>query len=185
MYIYALTIPSLLVVSLGLGFLKENWFLELGLAVVAASVAASMILAFRNGLKAKQAEVVEFESYLPEVDESESHTFKFAANIMGVNTHDPISHLQKQIDEIKKVAWQDEKNFRFALRITDQRVGICFAQLRYHEEVTLMKVLGEGAGAIVLAGVLTIIGSAYLAFPVVFYDGFTSVASFLKGVAQV
>lgn len=183
MYIYAITIPSLLIVSVALGFLKENWFLELGLAVVVASVAASMILAFRNGLKAKQAEVIEFESYLPEVDTSESHTFKFTADIMGVNTNNPILHIQKQIDEIKRVAGQDEKNFRAALRSTDLRVSICFAQLRYHEEVALPKILGEGAGAIVLAGVLTIVGSAYLAFPNAFYNGFAAVASLLRAMA--
>lgn len=185
MYIYALAIPLLLITSVALGFLKGNWFLELGLAVVAASVAASMILAFRNGLKAKRAEVVEFESYLPEEDTSESHTFKFTADIMGVNTNNPIAHLQKQIDEIKRVAVQDEKNFRASLRFTDMRVKICLAQLRYHEEVTLPQILGEGAGAIVLAGVLTVIGSAYLAFPVVFYNSFSSIAGLLKGLALV
>ncbi|MBJ2303849.1 MULTISPECIES: hypothetical protein [unclassified Pseudomonas] len=166
--------------SFGLGFLEKNWFLEFGLVVVVLSTSASMILAYLSRRKASQVENIEYESYLPEMDERESHSFKFTANLMGMDTSNPIQHLQRQIDEIKTVAVQDEKNYRTFNRMTNNRVGICLAQIRYHEEVTLPKMLGEGSGLIMAAGILTILGSAYLAFPADLYNGFAAAASSVK-----
>lgn len=103
--------------------------------------------------------------------------------MMGVDTRNPIKHIQDQVDEIKKVAAQDEKNFRQLQKFTDLRVDICFAQIRYHEEVTLQKILGQGSGSIILAGAFTIIGSAYLAFPDVLHKRFMVVADLLRTLA--
>lgn len=172
-----------LAVSVGLGFLGENWFLVFGLVIVVLSAATSMILAFLGGRKAADAEKVEYESFLPEVDDSQSHSFKFSASLMGVDTQNPTKHIQDQIEEIKRVAVQDEKNFRVLQKFTDRRVDICFAQIRYHEEVTLPKILGRGSGSIILAGALTIVGSAYLAFPDVLHKRFMVVADLLRTLA--
>lgn len=148
--------------------------------VVILSTSASMILAYLSRRKASKVENIKYESYLPEMDERESHSFKFIANLMGVDTSNPIQHLQRQIDEIKTVAAQDEQNYRIFNRMTNHRVGICLAQIRYHEEVTLPKMLGEGAALIMVAGILTIIGSAYLAFPADLYGGFAAAADTVK-----
>lgn len=179
-YLAPLALLLILACSFGLGFLGKNWFLEFGLMVVILSTSASMILAYLSRRKASKVENIKYESYLPEMDERESHSFKFTANLMGVDTSNPIQHLQKQIDEIKTVAAQDEQNYRIFNRMTNHRVGICLAQIRYHEEVTLPKMLGEGAALIMVAGILTIIGSAYLAFPVDLYGGFAAAADTVK-----
>ncbi|MNJ02380.1 hypothetical protein D3C73_1623240 [compost metagenome] len=52
--------------------------------------------------------------------------------------------------------------------------------MRYHEDVTLPKILGQGSGAIILAGALTIIGSVYLAVPVGAYQVFAGVAGAMR-----
>jgi hypothetical protein len=180
----AYLIPSalflVLATSVGLGFLSTNWFLEFGLLTVILSTSASIILAFLSGRRAALVKHVEYESYLPEMDERESHVFKFTAGIMGTDNRQPLENLQNQIDEIRRVAIQDEKTYRSYNKMTNYRVSIALAQIKFHEEVTLPKILGEGTGSIILAGVMTIIGSAYLAFPAQLFERFSEVASALK-----
>lgn len=179
-YIAALTPIFIIAMSIGLGFFKDNWFIEFGLAIVVISAGTSMILAFMSGRKAAEAKKEEFEMYIPPSDEGRSHSFKFTAGMMGVDTQNPYEHLQKQIDEIKQVAAQDERTFKALSASTDRRVDICLALIRFHEEVTLPKILGRGTGAIILAGVLTIIGSAYLAVPIGAYQVFAGVAGAMR-----
>ncbi|AIS12653.1 hypothetical protein JM49_13505 [Pseudomonas chlororaphis subsp. aurantiaca] len=181
-YITALTPILILAMSIGLGFSKDNWFLEFGLAVVVISAGTSMILAYLGGRNAVHAEKVEFESFLPKVEKSESSSFRYTGSIMGVDTNNPIKHLQDQIDEIKRVTNQDERNFKSGLGFNEARIDSCLAQIRYHEEVTLPKILGQGSGAIFLAGVLTIIGSVYLAVPAEVYQIFANVAGVLRSL---
>ncbi|MBK3510703.1 hypothetical protein [Pseudomonas sp. MF6747] len=179
-YISALTPIFILVMSIGLGLSKENWFLEFGLAVVVISAGTSMVLAYLGGRKAVRAEKVEFESFLPQVEKSESSAFRYTGSIMGVDTNNPMKHLQDQIDEIKRVTNQDEVNFRSGLSFNEARIDSCLAQIRYHEAVTLPKILGQGSGAIFLAGALTIVGSVYLAVPAEAYHIFANVAGALR-----
>ncbi|AZC31515.1 hypothetical protein C4K38_3556 [Pseudomonas chlororaphis subsp. piscium] len=176
---------TILAISIGLGFFKGNWFLEFGMVIVAISALTSIVLAYCGGKKAALAEKVNFDSYLPDIDETESHSFKFTAGMMGGDPRNPAKHLQDQIDEIKKVAAMDEKVFRQGLRFAESRINICLAQIRYHEEVTLPKILGQGSGVIILSSALTIIGSAYLAFPVWLYNTFSLVANVLRGMFPV
>lgn len=179
-YLIPCALFFILATSVGLGFLSTNWFLEFGFLTVILSTSASITLAFLSGRKASKVEHLEYESYLPEMDERESHSFKFTVGIMGVDNRQPLVHLQNQIDEIRRVAILDEKNYRSYNKMTNYRISIALAQIKFHEEVTLPKMLGEGAGSIMLAGVMTIIGSAYLAFPAPLYGRFSEVASALK-----
>lgn len=179
-YLIPCAIFLIIATSVGLGFLCRNWFLEFGLLIVILSTSASMILAFLSGRKASRIKHVDYESYLPEMDESESHFFKFTAGIMGANNNQPLVHLQNQIDEIRQVAIQDERNYRSYNKMTNYRVSIALAKIKFHEEITLPKMLGQGSGSIILAGIMAIIGSAYLAFPTQLYESFFEVANALK-----
>jgi len=172
LWIIGVTIGVLLS-SIGLGMLSDNWFLGYGLAIVVVSSSVSIFLAGRNARSAAKASDLTYESYLPKVDSSESHTFKFTSGIMGMSNN-PMVDMRNQIEELQRVAIQDEKNFRKSLEMANYRIGICLAQIRFHEQATLPRLLGQGAGAIILAGVFAIIGSAYLAFPAQAYKGFSS-----------
>ncbi len=179
-YIVAITTIFILAVSIALGFSDDNWFIAFGLAIVVISAVTSMILAFNGGRKAAQAEKISYESYAPVIDDKTSHFIKFSSGIMGVDTRNPNKHLQDQIDELRKASVQDEKTFRSLNKLANYRIDICLAQIRYHEDVTLPKILGQGSGAIILAGVLTIIGSAYLAVPISAYQVFAGVAGAMR-----
>ncbi|WAJ37240.1 hypothetical protein OU800_21955 [Pseudomonas sp. GOM7] len=172
------TAPAIVVVaSIYLGLLKENRFIEAGLAIVVIAATATILLSALNARKAAKAKNIDFESYVPENDSNKSSSFKFVSTLGGVDTRDPIGYLQKQIDEIKRVAIQDEKDFRSLFEFTSRRVDIALARLSYHEDVTLPRILGQGAGIIIVAGVLTIIGSIYLAFPDRSYEIFSTVGA--------
>ncbi|WP_202370347.1 hypothetical protein [Pseudomonas sp. MWU318] len=181
-YVVAISTILILAVSIALGFLDDNWFIAFGLAIVVVSAVTSMILAFNGGRKAAKAEKISYESYAPVIDDKTSHFIKFSAGIMGVDTRNPTKHLQDQIDELKKASFQDEKTFRSFNKLANYRIDICLAQIRYHEDVTLPKILGQGSGAIILAGILTIIGSAYLAVPSSMYDIFSGIATVLRAL---
>lgn len=179
-YIAALTPIFIIAMSIGLGFSRDNWFIEFGLAIVVIAAVTSMILAFLGGRKASQAGKVSYESYAPVIDDKTSHFIKFSAGIMGIDTRNPSKHLYDQIVELRKASIQDEKTFRSLNKLANYRIDICLAQIRYHEDVTLPKLLGQGAGAIILAGVLTIIGSIYLAVPIDAYQIFAGVAGAMR-----
>lgn len=46
--------------------------------------------------------------------------------------------------------------------------------------MTLPKILGQGTGSIIFAGLLTIVGSAYLAFPLAVYASFSTLANMMR-----
>lgn len=179
-YFVAITPIFIIAMSICLGFSKDNWFIKFGLAIVVISAVTSMILAFLGGRKAAKAAKVSYESYAPVIDDKVSHSFKFMVGLHGVNPQNPISLIEDKIAELRKVAAADEKIFREQIMLANYRIDICLAQLRYHEDVTLPKILGQGSGAIILAGVLTIIGSVYLAVPSLMYDVFSSIATVLR-----
>jgi hypothetical protein len=179
-YFIGLVTLAVLVLSIGLGFANENWFTVLGLAIVVISSFTSIAISLKNARSAAQARKLAFEAFLPEIDESKSYSFKYTAAIMGVDNHSPIQHLQRQIDEIQRVAIQDEKNFVQRLQITERRIDICLAQIRYHEEATLPKILGQGSGTVILGAILTIVGSVYLAFADDTYKAFSALAGVLR-----
>lgn len=178
--IAAISLFLVLLTSIGLGFLKDSWFLQFGLAIVVVSSVTSIVLAFMGWRKAAQAEQVDFESYLPSIDTSRSHSFRYTGGIMGVDTNNPVKYLQDQINEVRSVTNQDAETFSKGLLFNEARIDSCLAQIRYHEEVTLPKMLGQGSGSIMLAGALTIVGSAYLAFPDDLHKKFAVVADFLR-----
>jgi hypothetical protein len=183
-YFIGLVTLAILALSIGFGFVNDNWFTAFGLVIVVVSSLTSIAVSLRNARSAAQARKQAFESFLPEIDEGQSHTFKYTAAIMGVDNHSPVQQLQRQIVEIQKVAIQDEKNFIQRLRFTERRIDICLAQIRYHEEVTLPKILGQGSGAIILAAALTIIGSVYLAFADDTYRAFSELAKILRDLGM-
>ncbi|WP_147456329.1 hypothetical protein [Stutzerimonas nitrititolerans] len=154
----------ILLVTIGLGLTSKNWFIEFGLAIVVCSAISSIALALSNARNAARARKTAFESFLPEQDSRQSASFKFTESITGLD-RDPIISLQKQVKELQKVAIQDENYFRQALLIADRRIDICLAQIKYHEQATLPQIIGQGSGTIVLAAVLTIVGSVFLAIP--------------------
>jgi len=166
---------GVLLSSILIGALESNWFLHYGLAIVVLSSIFSITLAARNAIGAARASDLSYENYLPKDEEKPSYTFKFTAGIMGMSNNQ-IKDINAKIDELQRVATQDEKNFRSGLAMANYRIGICLAQIRFHEQATLPKMLGQGAGAIIFASVLTIIGSVYLAIPDKIYPIFSVLA---------
>ncbi|MDR6586355.1 hypothetical protein [Herbaspirillum frisingense] len=173
---YTIGLIAFLALSIGLGSLSKNWFLAFGLTIVVASSLLTITMAIRNALLATQAKKQAFADFLPKADNRQSHSFKFTAALMGVDVNSPWKQLQLDVKELQQVAIQDEKNFRQAIDIANHRIDICLAQIRFHEIATLPKILGQGAGLIVLSAVLAIIGSVYLAFPEACFATFSTLA---------
>lgn len=183
-YLIVIIPIAILMTSILLGFLSRNYFVEFGLAIIIISAATSLIQAFLNGRAATKATRRDISEFIPAFDNSESHRFKFTAAIMGVDTRDPIKHLQRQIDELQARSIEDEKNFRSLSKFNEVRLDICFANIRFHEQVTLPKMLGQGAGLIVLASIMTIAGSVLLAFPNEIYSAAAQVALSISNVSS-
>ncbi|VVM76546.1 hypothetical protein PS664_02064 [Pseudomonas fluorescens] len=182
LYISAFTPLIIILISVGLGFPARNWFLEFGLAVVVISSITTIALAIQSARAAAKAEKWTFDDFLPKVDDGRSYNFKFTAGIMGVDTRNPVDHLRRQIDELQRVAIQDEDNAIRRHQLTDRRIDICLAKIRHHETVTLPKVLGSSSGAVALSAMLTLLGSVYLAFPVPAYEIFSACAQRLSSL---
>ncbi len=181
-YLIAIVPALIILISTGLGFIQKNWFIEFGLVIVIVSAMTSIIQAIKNGRNAAQAHELEISDFIQEVDRSESYRFKFTSALMGVDNRDPIGYLQRQIDELQRKSIDDEKDYRALWRTTEVRLDICFANLRFHEKATLPKMLGQGSGLIVLSSIMTILGSAFLAFPAESHSAALNVASSINAL---
>lgn len=175
---------GMLLSSILIGALETNWFSHYGLAIIILSSIFSITLAARNSMSAARASDLSYEDYLPKDDGKPSYTFKFTAGIMGMSNNQ-IKDIHNKIEELQRASIEDEKNFRSGLAIANYRIGICLAQIRFHEQATLPKMLGQGAGAIIIASFLTIIGSVYLAFPDKTYPVFSILAQKLFTLAMM
>lgn len=181
-YFIAIVPAVIILISTGLGFIQKNWFIELGLAIVIVSSITSIMQAIKNGRNAAKANKLKISDFIQEVDRSESYSFKHTSAMMGANNHNPVGYLQSQIDELQKKSTDDEKDFRALWRTTEVRLDICFGNLRYHENATLPKILGQGSGVIILSSIMTILGSAFLAFPDENYSAALNIAASINAL---
>lgn len=169
-----------LVATVLLGRLAENWFIAFGLALVVLGAMVSMAQALSNAWRARKAKHVPFEDYLPKEETVKSSTFKYTGNIMGIDPRNPIAQLTKDIAETRRQTDQDIKRLEMLHDQNRHWINVCRAQIRYHEDVTLPSLLGAGTGHIIAAGVFTIWGSLYLAFPNESYERARYVSSIMS-----
>lgn len=153
-----------------LGRLAENWFLAFGMVLVVLASAVSVAQALRNAWMAKRAKHVVFDDYLPKGEEKRSHMFRYAGGLTGINTLKPLDQLAKDIHETRRQIDQDIERLEVLHLANHHRINSCLAQIRYHEDATLPKILGQGTGHIIAAAVFSIWGSIYLAFPGQVYE---------------
>ncbi|WP_313416863.1 hypothetical protein [Pseudomonas oryzihabitans] len=171
---------SVLVGTVVLGLFPDNYFLAYGMLLVGISSAITIYLAARNAIKARSAKDAKFEEYLPQWNDAPSYTFRYTASLMGVNTRDPLAQVTKDIEELRKVVDGDKERFEMLYKINRARVDSCLAQIQYHDEVTLPRVIAQGAGYSVMSAVLAIWGSLYLAFPVETYQRAKDISAAIK-----
>jgi len=167
------------VVSIALGFFQANYFIGLGLLLVVISSCIGLFITYRNARKAKAAALVTLKDYLPPDNYSESHTFKFSSQLGGIDTRNPIPGIIKQIEELQRHSIADEKTAFKRHMLNSARIDICLANLRFHEEVTLARIMGQGSGFLMLSLGLTLWGSVYLAIPDSIYQISKKISNFL------
>ena len=165
MYCYTVAVVTTLAITVLLGSLNANWFIPFGIFLVFVSTAVTVTLGAKSSLKARAAERINFEDYLPKWNNGKSYTFRYTSNIFGINQKDPLAKVFRDIEEIRRVIDGDKDRSERLHQMSQARIDSCLAQIQYHNEVTLPRIMAQGVGYSILAAILALWGSLYLAIP--------------------
>lgn len=147
-----------------MGRFEENHMVIFGLLLALASGLATIGLTLNAKIQAIKAK---FQP-TPEPRINKSSSFRNTTNIRNY-----ANDFERDFESIR----QDVKNLQEDNKRTDSEIQIlrfhmrmCFDSIRYHEEMTLPKALAGQAGWIVSTTLLTLLGTALTALPVLFYN---------------
>ncbi len=99
----------------------------------------------------------------PAVAENKSYTF---TNTTALHNYPSTEH--RELTSLRQDirALQDQQaSAAFELATLKNHMRMCFDNIRYHEEITLPRAFAGQAGAIVIATLLTLVGTALCALP--------------------
>lgn len=142
-----------------LGLAEANHMLVFGLLLAVFSALVIIGLAATAKIQAMRATFVP----TPAIAENKSSTFTNTTALQHYASpeHRELASLRQDLR-----ALQDEHaSTAFQLASLKTHMRLCFDNIRYHEEITLPRALAGQAGAIIIAALLTLVGTALCALP--------------------
>lgn len=157
----------LLAAGLALGSLSTNYFAAAGLLLSLISAVITILIAFKNAVKARRAAINVIVPFEPI---SAKRLNRFSGAVL---TSNPIENLQKQLEELRR----DHEDLA---RYVDDRVETAFflvqkghARLTQHREVELPQILSAQSGAIIMGAFSSLIGAVVIFAPEHLYSAFS------------
>jgi len=156
-----MTVVMVLVVAIFtlLGLAEANHMLIFGLLL--AMFSGLVTIALASAAKAQSLRAT-FEPTAA-VAEYKSSTF---TNITGLHNYPSPEHRElASLRQDLRALQDDHARTSYELGTLKIHMRLCFDNIRYHEEITLPRALAGQAGAIILATLLTLVGTALCALP--------------------
>lgn len=146
-----------------LGLSENNHMLIFGLLLAVISGLVTIALAATAKLQALRAT---FEP-TPSVAQNKSYSFSNTTAIHHYPTEElrELASLRQDLRALQDL--HDKAVFEIAALKTHMR--LCFDNIRYHEQITLPHALAGQAGAIIVATLMTLVGTALCALPDIAY----------------
>lgn len=142
-----------------LGLAEKNYMLGFGLFLAVLSGLVTIALAANAKIQAVRAIFVP----TPAVVENKSSSF---TNITEIQKHPSKEHRELASLRQDLRALQDKhESAAFELSVLKTHMRLCFDNIRYHEEITLPYALAGQVGTVIVATMLTLVGTALCAFP--------------------
>lgn len=155
----ALIVVLVAAIYAGLGLAEKNYMLGFGLFLAVLSGLVTIALAATAKIQAVRAIFVP----TPAVVENKSFSFSNTTAIQNYRSeeHRELASLRQDLK-----ALQDKHgSAAFELAMLKTHMRLCFDNIRYHEEITLPYALAGQVGAVIVATMLTLVGTALCAFP--------------------
>jgi multisubunit Na+/H+ antiporter MnhF subunit len=155
----ALIVVLVAAIFTALGLAEKNHMLGFGLFLAVLSGLVTVALAATAKIQAVRAIFVP----TPAVVENKSFSFSNTTAIQNYRCeeHRELASLRQDLR-----ALQDKHDSAaFELTALKTHMRLCFDNIRYHEEITLPYALAGQVGTVIVATMLTLIGTALCAFP--------------------
>ena len=155
----ALIVTLVAAIYTALGLAENNYMLGFGLFLAVLSGLVTIALAATAKIQAVRAIFVP----TPAIVENKSFSFSNTTAIQNYPSeeHRELASLRQDLR-----ALQDKhESAAFELATLKAHMRICFDNIRYHEEITLPYALAGQIGTMIVATMLTLVGTALCAFP--------------------
>ncbi len=155
----ALIVMLVAAIFTALGFAENNYMLSFGLFLAVLSGLVTIALAATAKIQAVRAIFVP----TPAVVENKSFSFSNTTAIQNYPSeeHRELASLRQDLRTLQDK--HDSAAFELATLKTHMR--LCFDNIRYHEEITLPYALAGQVGTMIVATMLTLVGTSLCAFP--------------------
>ncbi|MFL1553523.1 hypothetical protein ACI77J_12565 [Pseudomonas sp. O64] len=155
----ALIVMLVAAIFTALGLAENNYMLGFGLFLAVLSGLVTIALAATAKIQAVRAIFVP----TPAVVENKSFSFSNTTAIQNYpsDEHRELASLRQDLRALQDK--HDSAAFELATLKTHMR--LCFDNIRYHEEITLPYALAGQVGTLIVATMLTLVGTALCAFP--------------------
>ncbi|WP_447800909.1 hypothetical protein [Pseudomonas kilonensis] len=158
---FGLTMMMVLVVTIFtlLGLTETNYMLVFGLLLAVFSGLVTIALAAMSKI---QALSTTFEP-TPVIAENKSYTFINTTALQNYSSaeHREMASLRQDLHALQG----QHASTALQLAVLKNHMRLSFDNIRYHEEITLPRALSGQAGAIIIATLLTLVGTALCALP--------------------
>ncbi len=155
----ALVVVMVASIFTALGLAEKNYMMGFGLCLALLSGFATIALAVTAKIQAMRAIFLP----TPTVVERKSSYFSNITAMQNYRTeeHRELASLRQDLRALSDK--HDSAEFQITLLKTHMR--LCFDNIRYHEEITLPYALAGQVGTVIIATMLTLVGTALCAFP--------------------
>lgn len=152
-------VVSFAVIFALLGGAEANHMLVFGLLLAVFSGLVTIALAATAKIQAMRAS---FE-LTPALTENKSYSFSNTTALQNFPSeeHRELASLRQDLRALQDLY----VSAAFELASLKTHMRLCFDHVRYHEKITLPRALAGQAGAIIIAALLTLVGTALCALP--------------------
>ncbi|MGG4606302.1 hypothetical protein ACLPHM_16075 [Paenalcaligenes sp. Me131] len=170
--ITALSIPIVLFFTgLILGSLSTNHFATAGLLLSILSAVITILVAFRNALKARRAAINDIEPYEPI---SAKRLKLFSTTVL---TSDPVTNLQKQLEELRRDHETLADHVDMRIESVFNYAQMAHERLTRHKEVELPQILSAQSEIIIVGAASSLIGTFVVFSPEHVYSAFSQLVT--------
>lgn len=155
----ALIVVLVAAIFTALGLAEKNHMLGFGLFLAVLSGLVTVALAATAKIQAVRAIFVP----TPAVVENKSFSFSNTTAIQNYRSeeHRELASLRQDLRTLQ----DKHDSAAFELTALKTHMRLCFDNIRYHEEITLPYALAGQVGTVIVATMLTLVGTALCAFP--------------------
>ncbi len=162
--------------GMALALVDTNHFAAAGLVLSLASSGTTIGIAFRDAIRAREAEIKGIEEYPP----ISARRIKFPSGV--IHTPDRILNIEKQVRELygRYETLADHLDARVEQMMT--MAQLAHERLTLHEEVELPKMISSNAGTVIAGGSMAILGTIAVFAPDQVYAAFSGINDILTGL---